>query len=63
MPDIMVHVVNKEGYWDCTRTGDVDNVMYAVDIEEKDFTMQAPPDILGGWRWIGNEWIADTATE
>ena len=59
MSSITVHVINKEGYWDCTRTGNVDNVMYAVNIEDKDFTLVAPPDILGGWRWVSNEWIAD----
>ena len=59
MPDITVHVINNDGFWDCTRTGDIENVMYSVDIEEKDFTMTPPPDMKQPWRWVNNEWIAD----
>lgn len=63
MSGISVNVIDKDGYWVCTRTGDIESVMYAVDIEKTDFTMVAPPDILGGWRWVDKEWIADEATE
>lgn len=59
MSSITVYVINKDGYLDCERTGDVDSVMLAIDIEEKPYTLQPPPDFDGGWRWVDNEWIAD----
>ena len=45
------------------RSGDIDSVMLAIDIEQTPYTLQPPPDILGGWRWVNNEWIADDTAD
>lgn len=63
MSSITAYVVDAEGYYDCTRTGDIDSVMMAVEIEGKDFTMQRPPTEEFKWRWTGSEWIADDTAE
>ncbi len=63
MSSITAYVLKPDGSLDCTRTGDVDSVMLAIDIEKKNYTLQPPPDTNGRWRWVNNEWIADEATE
>ena len=59
MSSITVYIVDNEGFYDCERTGDIDSVLYAVNIEQKDYTMQKPPNNAEKWRWVNNEWIAD----
>lgn len=63
MSSITVYIITDNGSLDCMRSGDVDSIMLAVDIEEKEYTLQSPPDFDGGWRWIGNKWIADDTAE
>ena len=63
MASVTVYVFNDDGSFDCSRTGDVQSVMLALDIEQKDFTMQRPPDNEHRWRWVNNEWVADETAE
>ena len=63
MTSITAYVLKEDYSLDCTRTGDIENIMYAIDIEKKEYTLQPPPDFGGGWRWINNEWIADETAE
>lgn len=59
MSSITAYVINKDGYLDCVRTGNVENVMYGIETEEKIYTLQPPPNEGAvGWRWVNNEWIA-----
>ncbi len=59
MSSITVYVIDDDGFLDCERSGDVNSVLYAVDVEEKDFTMQPPPNDTEKWRWVNNEWTTN----
>lgn len=63
MASVTVYAINDDGSFDCSRTGDVQSVMLALDIEQKDFTMQPPPDNEHRWRWMDNKWIKATTTD
>ena len=63
MSSVTVYILTNSGHLDCTRSGDVDSVMLAIDIEEKEYTLQSPPDFDGGWRWVDNQWIADETAD
>ncbi len=63
MSGITVYVINKDGYLDCERTGDVDSVMLAIEIENTPYTLQPPPNNESRWRWVDNKWIADNTAE
>lgn len=45
------------------RSGDVDSVMLAIEIEKTPYTLQPPPDNESSWRWVNNEWIANETAE
>lgn len=61
MAGITAHIIDKDGYFICSRSGDVASVMLAIDIEETDYTLEPPPLSNGDikYRWLNNEWIAD----
>ena len=59
MSSVSVHILDADGYFVSTRSGDVDSVMLAVDIENMDFTMTARPNDTERWRWVNNEWVAE----
>ena len=64
MSSITAYVINKDGSLNCVRTGNVDSVMYGIEIEKKGFTLQSPPNEGAvGWRWVNNKWIADKTAE
>ena len=60
MSSLTIYVIKDDGTLDCRRSGDADVVLYAVEIEGKDYTLQPPPEFDKSWRWVNNEWI-DTA--
>lgn len=57
--DITLYILDKEGYLDCKRIGNPNNIMYAIEYEDKDFTLTQPPNTHEQWRWIDNKWVAD----
>lgn len=59
MSSITAYVLKDDGSLDCIRTGDVNNVIYAVEVEKKEYTLQPPPVDDKEYRWVNNEWIAD----
>lgn len=63
MSSITVYIITDNGRLDCMRSGDVDSIMLAVDIEKKPYTLQPPPDNDAHWRWIDNKWIADDTAD
>lgn len=57
MSSITVHIIDGDGLFLFSRSGDVDSVMLAVDIEKTDFTMKPPPDRDNRWKWVDNDWV------
>ena len=62
MSSITVYVIANDGTLDCRRSGDVNEVLYAVSIEKKDYTLTPPPSTTSenqhiDWYWTGSEWI------
>lgn len=63
MSSITAYILAEDGGLICERTGDVQSVMLAIDIEKTAYTLQRPPDNESRWRWVNNEWIADDTAE
>lgn len=63
MSSITAYMIDNDGYYDCTRSGDVETILLAAEIENKEYTMQRPPTEDFKWRWVDNEWIADETAE
>ena len=59
MAGITAYILDSNGNMAFSRSGDVDSVMLAIDIEKTPYTLQPPPDNESRWRWVDNEWIAD----
>lgn len=62
MSSITAYIIDEDGFYDCQRSGDISSVLYAIDIEGKDFTMQPPPNNTESWRWVDNEWQSTPIT-
>lgn len=63
MAGLVVSIIDDDGYLVCTRSGDADSVMLAVEIEKRDYVIKLLPDTDNPsprWRWVDNEWV-DTA--
>lgn len=63
MAGLVIHVIDKDGYLVCTRSGDADSVMLAIEIENSEYSIKGLPDTENPspcWRWVDNKWI-DTA--
>ena len=56
MSSVTVYVLNDDGSILCTRTGNVENVLYAVDVENLEYTLQPPPTFDRQWYWHDNQW-------
>ena len=63
MAGLTAYILDNKGGLAFSRSGDVDSVMLAIDIEKTPYTLQPPPDNESRWRWVNNEWIADETAE
>lgn len=59
MASITAYVLDDDGALKSIRTGDVDSVLLAIDIEQKQYTLTPPPNDEHLWRWVDNKWITD----
>ena len=56
MSSVTAYVLNADGSLLCTRTGNIENVLYAVDVENLEYTLQPPPTFDRQWYWYNNQW-------
>lgn len=63
MAGMTAYILGSSGELVMARSGDVDSVMLAIDIEKTPYTLQPPPNMDGGWRWVDNKWVADDTAE
>ena len=63
MAGMTAYILGSSGELVMARSGDVDSVMLAIEIEKTPYTLQPPPDNESRWRWVNNEWIADDTAD
>lgn len=63
MAGMTAYILDDTGRLICTRSGDIENVMLAIEIEETPYTIAVPPDGTDNWRWVNNEWVEDKQEE
>lgn len=61
MSGLLVYTLDEDGYFLCSRSGDVDSVLMAIDIEQVDYTLKPPPDKVSRWQWVGNQWVVSNS--
>ena len=59
MAGMTAYILGNNGELVMARSGDVDSVMLAIEIEKTPYTLQPPPDNEPHWRWVNNEWVAE----
>ena len=57
MAGMTAYILDEDGYLLMARSGDVDNVMLAIEIEQTPYTLQPPPGMIGRFQWVDNQWI------
>ena len=56
MSSITTYILNEDGSLLCTRTGNTENVLYAIEVENLEYTLQSPPTFDKQWYWYNNQW-------
>ena len=56
MASLTVYILGDDDSILATRTGDVDSILYALDVEKSKYTIQKPPTYHEKWYWYNNQW-------
>lgn len=56
MDYITIYTLNTDGSMRSRRVGNIDSIMFAVDIENLDYTLVKPPNYSITWYWYNNQW-------